>query len=379
MTGSTLVRCSRGIAYASMWYASIIAGFLFLACPFLWVLLVSPPLFRRCAELLFSCWEMYPSCLMELLGPKILMTGEHIDPRDSAVLVMNHRTRVDWNFLWGAMYQACQPRIAAHKLKFVLKDPVKHVPGPGWMMQINNFLYIKRRWDEDQQRLARSLDYLLAQKLAVQLLIFPEGTDFTPSSSRRSDLYAAQHGLPEYRQLLHPKTTGFTYVVMHQQQAGRLDAVYDLTIAYPDHVPQCELDLLRGKMPDEVHFHVRRIAKQDVPKDEESLRRWLEDRWRIKERQLELFHKNKSFVGSYVWPKSPRLPLILTFLFWTSLSTLMMILLVTSPLFQLWTIANFVLFVLISAYTEGFNQLEISWYWKWKCFLSKCTGSSKRE
>ncbi|CAB0045315.1 unnamed protein product [Trichogramma brassicae] len=141
MAGSTLVRCTRGIVYASMWYASIIAGFLFLACPFLWVLLVSPPLFRRCAELLFSCWEMYPSCLMELLGPKILMTGEHIDPRDSALLVMNHRTRVDWNFLWGAMYQACQPRIAAHKLKFVLKDPVKHVPGPGWMMQINNFLY----------------------------------------------------------------------------------------------------------------------------------------------------------------------------------------------------------------------------------------------
>lgn len=68
---------------------------------------------------------------MELLGIKIVVSGDHISPDDSAILVMNHRTRVDWNFLWGAMYQACLPRIAAHKLKFILKDPIRHIPGPG--------------------------------------------------------------------------------------------------------------------------------------------------------------------------------------------------------------------------------------------------------
>lgn len=44
---------------------------------------------------------------------------------------MNHRTRVDWNFLWAAMYQACMPDIACHRLKFILKDPIRHIPGPG--------------------------------------------------------------------------------------------------------------------------------------------------------------------------------------------------------------------------------------------------------
>ena len=44
---------------------------------------------------------------------------------------MNHRTRVDWNFLWAAMYQACLPNVATHRLKFVLKDPIRHIPGPG--------------------------------------------------------------------------------------------------------------------------------------------------------------------------------------------------------------------------------------------------------
>lgn len=62
---------------------------------------------------------------------KIFVSGDHISPNESAVLVMNHRTRVDWNFLWAAMYQACLPSVATHRLKFVLKDPIRHIPGPG--------------------------------------------------------------------------------------------------------------------------------------------------------------------------------------------------------------------------------------------------------
>lgn len=68
---------------------------------------------------------------MEVFGMKVVVSGDHILPDDSSIMIMNHRTRVDWNFLWGAMYQSCMPRVAAHKLKFVLKDPIRHIPGPG--------------------------------------------------------------------------------------------------------------------------------------------------------------------------------------------------------------------------------------------------------
>ena len=73
---------------------------------------------------------------MELLGPKIIMTGDHISPVESAVLIMNHRTRVDWNFLWGAMYQACMPHVGNHKLKFILKDSIKQIPGAGTTLHL---------------------------------------------------------------------------------------------------------------------------------------------------------------------------------------------------------------------------------------------------
>lgn len=284
---------------------------------------------------------------MKVFGVKIYVSGDHISPHESAVLVMNHRTRVDWNFLWAAMYQACLPSVGCHKLKFILKDPIRHIPGPGnvpnsiyedicisshhhtsvtrasitgWIMQMNGFLYITRRWEEDRGRLSRTLDYLIALDSRTQLLIFPEGTDLTESSKEKSDKYALQHHLPRYTYTLHPKTTGFAYLVQHLQRANYLDAVYDLTIAYPDYIPQSEVDLIRGRFPREVHFHIRRISSADIPAhDDSTLRRWLEDRWSDKEAILKGFYERKAF-STQIWPMTKTLPLRVAFGFWSILT-----------------------------------------------------------
>ena len=184
---------------------------------------------------------------------------------------------------------------------------------------MNGFLYITRRWEEDQGRLSRSLDYLIALRCRTQLLIFPEGTDLTPSSKERSDKYASKHGLPKYNYTLHPKTTGFTYLARHLQESNYLDAVYDLTIGYPDSIPQSELDLLSGKMPNEVHFFIKRIPASDLPSDELSLRRWLEERWIEKEQVLKQFSQKKYFAAD-PWPKANRMPLRIALIFWTLLT-----------------------------------------------------------
>lgn len=268
---------------------------------------------------------------------------------------MNHRTRVDWNFLWAAMYQACMPSVGCHKLKFILKDPIRHIPGPGnvpnsiyeasiiykdiicirvffaltfvtrvsitgWIMQMNGFLYITRRWEEDRGRLSRTLDYLIALDSRTQLLIFPEGTDLTKSSKEKSDKYALQHHLPLYTYTLHPKTTGFAYLVQHLQRANYLDAVYDLTIAYPDYIPQSEIDLIKGKFPREVHFHIKRISSADIPAyDDSTLRKWLEDKWSDKETILQEFYERKAF-STQIWPMAKTLPLRIAFGFWSILT-----------------------------------------------------------
>jgi lysocardiolipin and lysophospholipid acyltransferase len=82
---------------------------------------------------------------------------------------------------------------------------------------------------------------------------------------------------------------------------------------------QSELDLLAGKMPDEVHFLVERIDQQDMPRDELALKSWLENRWQRKEQVLEDFYANKAF-KSEPWPAPRKTPLNIAFVFWTLLS-----------------------------------------------------------
>lgn len=184
---------------------------------------------------------------------------------------------------------------------------------------MNSFLYITRRWEEDQGRLSRSLDYLIDLRRRTQFLIFPEGTDLTQSSQEKSNKYAVEHGLPNYNYTLHPKTTGFTYLARHLQESNYLDSVYDLTIGYPDNIPQSEIDLISGKMPNEVHVLVKRIDAVDLPKNETNLRRWLEERWCHKEQILKQFAEKKSF-SDVPWPKPSQLPLRIALVFWTLLT-----------------------------------------------------------
>lgn len=236
-------------------------------------------------------------------------------------------------------------------------------------MQMNGFLYITRRWEEDRGRLSRTLDYLIALDSRTQLLIFPEGTDLTESSRERSDRYALQHHLPRHTYTLHPKTTGFAYLVQHLRRADFLDAVYDLTIAYPDYIPQSEVDLIRGKFPREVHFHIRRIASADIPThDDSTLRRWLEDRWCDKEAILKGFYERKEFPAQ-IWPMTRTLPLRAAFGFWSILTGMAMLLFIVSPIFQLWTLFHAVFFVGLSILNMCFNQIEIGWYWRWKNYF----------
>lgn len=245
-------------------------------------------------------------------------------------------------------------------------------------MQMNGFLYITRRWEVDKERLSKTLNYLIALNKKPQLLIFPEGTDLTKTSKIKSDNYAKKNNLSLYDYTLHPKTTGFTYLVRHLQNANFLDAVYDLTIAYPDNIPQSEVDLVKGKLPKEVHFHIKRIESSDIPKDEEELRLWLENKWKNKENVLKKFSIEKTF-GSDVkcWPMPNKLCLIFALVFWTILTLTNVAMLIVSSWYQLWAIVNVLFFIFLSIFTTGFNQVEMGWYWKWTNLFS--LNSTKKK
>lgn len=161
-------------------------------------------------------------------------------------------------------------------------------------MQWSCFLFITRKWEQDRLEFQNKLYYFNAIDYPLQILLFPEGGDLTPRMRERSNAYAKQNDLPCYQYCFHPRTTGFNYV-MNALRDGKLDAVYDITIGYPDALPKTELDAYRGFYPREVHFHVRSYDNEDIPEDEEGMKKWLADRWGEKEERLRNFYTFSEF------------------------------------------------------------------------------------
>lgn len=161
-------------------------------------------------------------------------------------------------------------------------------------MQMSCFLFIDRKWELDKLEFRDKLYYFNAIDSPVQLLLFPEGGDFTPKVKKRSDQFAKDNNLPIYNYCFHPRTTGFQYTINALRDGG-LDAVYDMTIAYPDVLPKTEIDVIKGIIPKEVHFHVNKYDDKDIPQELEGLEKWLRDRWTEKDERLKEFYRHRMF------------------------------------------------------------------------------------
>ncbi|KAM4680408.1 lysocardiolipin acyltransferase 1 isoform 6-T8 [Amazona ochrocephala] len=165
-----------------------------------------------------------------------------------------------------------------------------HTPS-GWAMQVAAFIFIQRKWEDDKSHFEKMLDYFCDIREPLQLLIFPEGTDLTANTKARSNEFAEKNGLQKYEYVLHPRTTGFTFVVERLREGDNLDAIHDITVAYPQNIPQTEKHLLNGNFPKEIHFHVQRYPIETVPISKEELQLWCRKRWEEKEERLRHFYE----------------------------------------------------------------------------------------
>ncbi|KAK8726081.1 hypothetical protein OTU49_010371 [Cherax quadricarinatus] len=314
----------------------------------------------KATEIVFTMWECYAVALMEVVfGVRFFLSGDLIRPEETSIIILNHRNRLDWNFFWGALAHATYP--PTHNCKIVLKSGIRKFPGLGWIMQMSCFLYIRRRWEDDQRLMNNVLDYFRDIDHTFQVLLFPEGTNLTPATQKKSNEYAQKTGLPCLTHVLHPRTTGFTFLVNKLRE--QLDAVYDVTVAYPKTLPLTELDLAKGRMPEEVHFHIKRHHISSLPQKEEELREWLGKVWMEKDELLEITLKQGHFPGCTNATPHPTLNVsYLSFLFWTPLTIGMMYLICTWWVMQYWCLVHTVLFTVISFATDGLQHFEVWLY-----------------
>ncbi len=95
-----------------------------------------------------------------------------------------------------------------------VSKPPNYLLITGWIMQMSRFIYISRNWKTDEERMSVMLDYLEkhATSNPFQLILFPEGTNLTPSTLRKSHKFGEQNNLPKLKNVLLPRTTGFSFI-----------------------------------------------------------------------------------------------------------------------------------------------------------------------
>ncbi|KAL3284654.1 hypothetical protein HHI36_018808 [Cryptolaemus montrouzieri] len=359
-----------GILYCFLWYTSILAGYSCLYCPILPVLLVSNKLYRYWTDIIFTFWQAYPTVLLHLLcNCEIEVTGDAIRSGEMSILIMNHRTRTDWNFLWPALFHSTGGISKfQHSTKFLLKDAIRHVPGPGWVMQLTSSIFIKRCWHMDKIIFEKFCYYVSMISYKCSILIFPEGTDFTEETKKKSDSYAIKNNLQKYEYLLHPRTRGFAFIASKLLEKNCLDAIYDLTLIYPDIIPQNEKLLLEGNFPKQVKIHIVRYPTSVLSKSQEELSRFLEDRW-MEKKNPQKYYTTQNFLPGPKLRKGSNFLLLFAFIFWTLLPSLTIFLLIFNSIFRQILFIHTILLIIVSFFTPGFQYVEVFMYDIKKYFL----------
>ncbi|KAK6755231.1 hypothetical protein RB195_013920 [Necator americanus] len=291
------------ILWTSLFGAYIISIFVFL------ILLGKHATWRSLMDRSVSFWMMVPIGFLELIfGMKVRVSGDEIEYDKPALIIMNHRTRLDWMYMWSALYQMNPWLITSNKIS--LKAQLQNLPGAGFGMSASHFLFLQRNMEKDAVTFDTAIDYYKSMNNNYQLLLFPEGTDKSPWTTTKSLEYAKKNGLKQLKHLLYPRVAGFYHLLTKMREANFVTYIYDITIAYPHNIVQSEIDLvLKGDAPREVHFHVKKISVNDVPRNEPDCGRWLNELWLQKEACLEGYYSepkpcNRRFPiekGQRVW------------------------------------------------------------------------------
>ena len=232
-------------------------------------------------------WSLCVSVSEKLNGGKIEYSGDEIPYGENAILVCNHQQMTDITLLMAL----AKGKGRLGDMKFFVKDALKYVPGVGWGMFFMGHFFVKRNWNEDRASIEQTFAGILSDNIPVWLISFVEGTRSTPKKIEASQAYAREKGHRETQHVLLPRTKGF--VASMEGLRGYVDAVYDITIGYPEGVPSL-WQFVKGYVP-LAHMHLRRYPIAEMPEDAAELNQWLFDRFVEKGELLDGYYRQGSF------------------------------------------------------------------------------------
>ena len=250
--------------------------------------LISKTLTRKINEALaYFWWGSIVIIMRDIYRMDIVFSGDKTLAASKAILIANHQSMVDI----PALLCLGLAKKTLGGFKWCVKDAMRYVPGVGWGMVLLRMPFLSRNWNRDRKRMQRVFSALLEDKMPYWLLLFVEGTRFSPKKLNRSQNYSRESRRPILRHLLGPRVKGF--VASFQTLEPSIDAVYDVTIGFSRKQPNL-VDLFYGRVR-AIHLHVRRFSPSDLPLEEQSLSDWIWNVYREKDELLEYFYRHGHF------------------------------------------------------------------------------------
>lgn len=209
---------------------------------------------------------------------------------EHALIIMNHTFEVDWLMGWIAADRSGVLGAA----KVFVKNMMKYVPTIGWGWSMSDVIFLHRNWQRDQSIMHNQVQEFFDYPYPVWMLLFAEGTRFTPAKHAASMEFARKNGLPELKRHLIPRKRGFLQCV--RSLKGNFPAIYDVTVGFNTKLGSepTLLNMLRGqKVVGEVY--VRRIPLEEVPDDEEEAGNYLMELYRSKDQLLDSYMNTGDF------------------------------------------------------------------------------------
>lgn len=130
---------------------------------------------RKTTSFFFALWlSLWPFLFEKINGTKVVFSGDSLPVRERVLLIANHRTEVDWMYLWNlALRKGCLGHI-----KYILKSSLMKLPVLGWGFHILEFVPLERKWEVDEPVMRHKLSSFTDPQDSLWLALFPEGTDF---------------------------------------------------------------------------------------------------------------------------------------------------------------------------------------------------------
>ncbi|KAI4464209.1 1-acylglycerol-3-phosphate acyltransferase-related [Holotrichia oblita] len=213
--------------------------------------------------------------------------------KEHAYCVMNHTYEIDWLIGW----MTCDRIRMLGNCKAYAKKVIQYMPVLGWCWKFSEFVFLERSFEKDKEVIRRQVTELAEHPDPMWLLLFPEGTRFTPKKHLASLEFAREKGLPELKHHLLPRTRGF--IASLPSMKGKVPAIYDIELAFHENDPHepTITGLLLGKSVT-AHMYMKRIPLEDVPETEEGQEEFLRQLFINKDKLRESFIKTGDFFAT---------------------------------------------------------------------------------